>query len=49
MSTCLITGGAGNLACQLSWALSEQFEKIVLFDLAAAPIGQVSPTGDPVK
>ena len=49
MSTCLITGGAGNLACQLSWALSEQFEKIVLFDLAAAPIGQVSPTSTFVR
>ncbi len=42
MSTCLITGGAGNLACQLTWTLSPQFERIVLFDVASAPIGEVS-------
>ena len=42
MSTCLITGGAGNLACQLTWTLSPQFERIVLFDVAPAPIGEVS-------
>jgi threonine 3-dehydrogenase len=37
MSVCLITGGAGNLARQLSWSLSSQYERIVLFDIAAAP------------
>jgi threonine 3-dehydrogenase len=39
----LITGGAGNLACQLTWKLSRQFENIVLFDVAPAPIGKVDP------
>ncbi len=42
MTTCLITGGAGNLACQLTWTLAAQFPGIVLFDVAAAPIGKVS-------
>lgn len=37
MSVCLITGGAGNLARQLSWALSSQYERIILFDVADAP------------
>ena len=44
MSLCLITGGAGNLACQLSWTLAEAFERIVLFDVAATPVGPVSPS-----
>jgi threonine 3-dehydrogenase len=42
VSTCLITGGAGNLACQLTWTLSAQFKRIVLFDVAAAPVGDVA-------
>ena len=42
MRTCLITGGAGNLACQLTWTLASKFEQIVLFDIADAPIGEVS-------
>lgn len=42
MSVCLITGGAGNLACQLTWALASKFERIVLFDVAPAPIGAIS-------
>lgn len=42
VSVCLITGGAGNLACQLTWALASKFERIVLFDIAPAPIGDVS-------
>ncbi|MBI3850409.1 MAG: NAD-dependent epimerase/dehydratase family protein [Verrucomicrobia bacterium] len=46
MSTCLITGGAGNLACQLSWTLSQQFERIVLLDVAPAPIGSVAPNAE---
>jgi threonine 3-dehydrogenase len=37
MSVCLITGGAGNLARQLSWTLSSQYERIILFDVADAP------------
>lgn len=40
--TCLITGGAGNLACQLSWQLEAQFDRIVLFDIAAQPLAATS-------
>jgi threonine 3-dehydrogenase len=43
VSVCLITGGAGNLACQLSWTLADQFDRIVLFDRAEAPTGNISP------
>ncbi len=42
MAVCLITGGAGNLACQLTWTLAPRFERLVLFDVAPAPIGAVS-------
>jgi len=41
--TCLITGGAGNLACQLTWSLAERFDRVVLFDVAAKPIGLTAP------
>lgn len=44
VSVCLITGGAGNLACQLSWFLQDRFERILLFDRAKAPTAPVSPT-----
>ncbi len=40
-NTCLITGGAGNLACQLSWRLAERFDRLVLSDLAPAPVAAV--------
>jgi len=43
MAVCLITGGAGNLACQLSWTLTEQFERILLLDVAPKPVGPISP------
>jgi len=43
MATCLVTGGAGNLASQLSWTLAESYERIVLFDVAAAPVGSIAP------
>jgi threonine 3-dehydrogenase len=43
MATCLITGDAGNLGCQLAIALSNRFERIVLFDVAANPVGDVPP------
>ena len=46
MATCLITGGGGNLACQLTWTLSQQFERIVLLDIVAAPVGEVAPNAD---
>lgn len=43
MTTCLITGGAGNLACQLTWSLADRFDRIVLLDVAPGPIGPISP------
>ena len=43
MATCLITGGAGNLACQLTWPLTDRFDRIVLFDVAAQPVGPTAP------
>lgn len=46
MATCLITGGGGNLACQLTWTLSQQFKRIVLLDIATAPVGGVAPNAD---
>lgn len=42
METCLITGGAGNLATQLSSTLAASYGRIVLFDVAAAPVGTIS-------
>ncbi len=39
MVTCLVTGGAGNLACQLTWALADRFDRVVLLDVAARPVG----------
>ena len=43
MATCLITGGAGNLACQLTWELADLFDHIVLLDVAARPVGPTAP------
>lgn len=43
MTTCLITGGAGNIACRLSHLLAPHFERIVLWDVAAAPVGKPAP------
>lgn len=43
MTTCLITGGAGNLACQLTWSLVDCFDKIVLLDVAPDAIGPTAP------
>ena len=43
MATCLITGGAGNLACQLTWALADRFDRVVLLDVAARPVGPTAP------
>ena len=40
--TCFITGGAGNLACQLTHLLAEQFDRLVLFDLATQPVAEVA-------
>jgi threonine 3-dehydrogenase len=44
MATCLITGGAGNLASQLSWTLSGSYERIVLFDVATKPVAEIAPS-----
>jgi threonine 3-dehydrogenase len=41
---CLITGGAGNLACRMAWALADQFERLVLMDVAPGPVSPV-PVG----
>ena len=41
--TCLITGGAGNLACQLTWRLAAKFDHLLLVDLAARPIAASHP------
>lgn len=43
MTTCLVTGGAGNLACQLTWPLAERFDRIVLLDVADRPVAPVAP------
>jgi threonine 3-dehydrogenase len=43
MATCLVTGGAGNLACQLTWPLAERFDRIVLLDVADRPVGPTAP------
>lgn len=37
--TYFITGGAGNLACQLTFDLAERGHRVVLFDLADGPSG----------
>ena len=43
MATCLVTGGAGNLACQLTWSLADRFDRIVLLDVAARPVAPTAP------
>ncbi len=44
MTTCLITGGAGNLACQLSWLLASSYDRILLADVATQPVGTTAPS-----
>ncbi len=41
--TYLITGGAGNLACQLTFELARRAGRIILFDTAPSPLGAVAP------
>jgi threonine 3-dehydrogenase len=41
--TYLITGGAGNLAGQLTFLLAERAEQVVLFDLAERPVAATAP------
>jgi len=43
MATCLITGGAGNLACQLTWSLAGRFDRMVLLDMADRPVRPTAP------
>ncbi|MGJ3242735.1 MAG: NAD-dependent epimerase/dehydratase family protein [Opitutales bacterium] len=40
--TCLITGGGGNLACQLTHRLRNAFSTIVLADLKTGPVAQTA-------
>ena len=40
--TFLITGGAGNLACQLSFDLVRKSDRVVLFDIADRPAARVA-------
>lgn len=49
MPTTLITGGAGNLACQLAQRLGQRSETSVLFDIAEAPITDPGPTATYVR
>jgi threonine 3-dehydrogenase len=41
--TYLITGGAGNLACQLTFELADPATRILLFDRAERPVAAVAP------
>lgn len=41
--TYFITGGAGNLACQLTFELARDGSRIVLFDVADRPRAEVAP------
>ena len=49
MTTCLITGGAGNLACQLSRVLAGRFDRLVLLDVAERPLAPVAPSSEYVR
>ena len=40
--TWLITGGAGNLACQLTFQLKQPARRLVLFDIAPHPVAPVA-------
>jgi threonine 3-dehydrogenase len=44
--TCLITGGAGNLACQLTWRLASKFDHLLLVDLAPRPVATTAPSAE---
>jgi threonine 3-dehydrogenase len=44
--TCLITGGAGNLACQLTWRLASKFDRLLLVDRAACPVAATAPAAE---
>lgn len=40
--TYLITGGAGNLACQLTFDLAQRGHRLVLLDVAERPVAQIA-------
>jgi threonine 3-dehydrogenase len=44
--SCLITGGAGNLACQLTWHLASRFDHLLLADLAPRPVAAIAPVAE---
>ncbi len=41
MSICLIIGGAGNLACQLSRVIADRFDRLIMIDIAESPRGRL--------
>lgn len=47
--TYFITGGAGNLACQLTFELARDGSRIVLFDVAESPRAEVAPGSEYVR
>ena len=49
MTTCLITGGAGNLACQLGSLLARRFDQLVLLDVAPRPAARAPSAANYVQ
>ena len=47
--TYFITGGAGNLACQLTFELARRGHRVVLFDLAQWPVAETAPGCESVR
>ena len=47
--TYFITGGAGNLACQLTFELVRDGSRVVLFDVAEGPRAQVAPGSEYIR
>ena len=48
-STFLITGGAGNLACQLTFDLTVDGNRVVLFDQADRPVARVADSCEYIR
>ena len=49
LETCLITGGAGNLACRLSFELSSRARRLLLCDILPSPIAPVATNCEYVR